>query len=243
VDIVTEPELTKWEIWVLQVYFDEHGFYRPHDIIQVIHRLDTLSFHEGKAVLKSLIQKNVLSISPDNRQVRITDYGAELYFATVRAQKDWEAQKIIRTATLDRDQILIRAGERFKANRMLREIFASAQKELSILDPYVGPPLFDLLEEHAPRLQIRIVTSERIKPTAISSYMAFRSQYPRSELRVMTEDKLHDRYILWDESHGVHLGHSIKDLGEKDTQVTVLKTPGEQYRLFEERWSESKTLS
>jgi hypothetical protein len=126
---------------------------------------------------------------------------------------------------------------------VLREIFASPQKVLCILDPYVGPPLFDLLEEVAQHLQIRIVTSDKIKPAAISSYRAFRGQYPHSELRMLSEDKLHDRYILWDDSRGVHLGHSIKDLGEKDTQVTVLKTPGEQYRLFEERWSESKGIA
>ena len=52
---------------------------------------------------------------------------------------------------------------------------------------------------------------------------AFRSEYPRTELRILTEDKLHDRYILWDGSHGVTLGHSIKDLGDKDTQVTFVR--------------------
>lgn len=160
----------------------------------------------------------------------------------MNAQKDWESQPIIRITTLDRDEVVIRAGERFRANRLLREIFASAREELSILDPYVGPPLFDLLEEIAQRLQIRIITSEKIKEAAYLSYKAFRSQYPRTELRILTEDKLHDRFILWDGTHGVHLGHSIKDLGEKDTQVTVLKTATEQYSLFEERWAESKAI-
>src|SRR5207244_4053645 len=148
----------------------EYGFYQPHDINQVIHRLGQLSFYDAAAVLQSLIQKNIIDVSPDKMRVRITDYGAELYNATVRAQKDWESRSIIRVATFDRDQLLIRAGEVFKANRMLREIFASAQKELCILDPYVGPAVFDLLEEEAQRIQIRVVTSEKIKPAAISSY-------------------------------------------------------------------------
>jgi hypothetical protein len=60
-------------------------------------------------------------------------------------------------------------------------------------------------------------------------------------MRVLGTDRIHDRFILWDGAHGVHLGHSIKDLGTKDTQVNVLAAPLEQYKLFEERWTEAKS--
>ena len=239
---MAEPELSKWEYWVLKVYFEAHGFFGPHEINEIRAQLSMLGFSDTNTILQSLVEKKVLSLSPDKRQVRITDYGAEFYHAIERAQGEWESQKIIRVATLDRDEQVIRAGERFRANHILREIFESAREQLSLLDPYIGPSLFDMLEEVAPRLLIRILTSDKIRPIAISTYQAFRGQYPRTELRISTEDKLHDRFILWDGSHGVTLGHSIKDLGEKDTQITVLKTTGEQYRLFEERWSEAQIV-
>lgn len=116
---MAEPELSEEEYWVLLVYFESHGFLEPHDILDIQYRLVQLSFHETDAVLRSLIKKNVLSLSPNNKQVRITDYGAELYRATKRAQVEWKAQRIIRVPALDRDVVVIRAGERFKANRVL----------------------------------------------------------------------------------------------------------------------------
>ena len=240
---MAEPKLEEWELWVLQVYFERYGFFSPHDIHDIKHRLILLHFADTDETLASLLRKKVLDVSPDGRKIRVTDLGAELYAATVRSQRDWEAKPIAQVATFDRDEVLIESGETFKANRLLREILSSARKELCILDPYVGPLLFDLLEEAAPRLPTRIVTSDKIKAAGLASYRAFRAQYSNAQLRVSDKAKLHDRFILWDQAHGVHLGHSIKDLGSKDTKVSTLKTPTVEWRLFEERWAEAKEIT
>lgn len=236
------PELDKSELWVLQVYFEPYGLVAPHDLNRVKHELLRLSFGGGDSVIQSLLGKKVLSLSPDGQKVRLTDYGLELYRAMTVTQRDWESQRLIAVSSLDRDEVIIRAGETFKANRVLREILAQPKRELCVLDPYLGPMLFDLAEDFANVGRLRLITSENADRQVLQVYKAFRGQYPNSEMRVLGVDRIHDRFILWDGAHGVHLGHSIKDLGKKDTQINVLKAPNEQHALFEERWAEAKPI-
>ena len=54
--------------------------------------------------------------------------------------------------------------------------------------------------------------------------------------------KFHDRFILLDNSSGYHIGHSIKNLGEKDAQINLIKNPIEQISLLEERWLEAEII-
>ncbi|MEW6378885.1 MAG: hypothetical protein AB1611_04685 [bacterium] len=157
----------------------------------------------------------------------------------VNAQKEWESQEIIKVSNLRREQILIRSGETFKANHVLREIISNIHSELCVIDPYMGETFFDIIEGKTGKISIRIITSAKVSKAALISYEAFRNQYPNTEMRRLDSEKLHDRYILWDKAHGFHIGHSIKDLGKKDTQLNLLLNPIEQVNLFEHRWKES----
>jgi hypothetical protein len=168
--------------------------------------------------------------------VKFTDYGLELFHATERGQKEWDGHPIARITTADRDQILIKAGEAFRANRVLRDIFRRPQRNLGVLDPYVGPTLFDLLEDASPRFPVRIITSSKVKQSAVDAYRAYRAQYACTEMRLVDDD-IHDRYILWDDNNALHIGHSLKDLGTKDTQINLVADAAPQFRLFEERWA------
>ncbi len=55
--------------------------------------------------------------------------------------------------------------------------------------------------------------------------------------------QIHDRFVLWDKSNCFHIGHSIKDLGTKDTQLNRITNPAVQLKLFEGRWAESSPIS
>lgn len=237
-------QLTQDEFWMIQVYFEHRfGFTGSHDIFDIDREMMRLHFFEGRQVIMSLIEKNVLSISPDRNKVKFTDYGIELFHSMLRAQEEWHAQPIVRVSDLERDQILVRAGETFKGNRVLRGIFGRANRELCMIDPYVGTPLFDLLESFAPRVSIRIITSERLKPAVIRTYSAFRGQFAQTEMRTLPSTTLHDRFILWDGVMGFHVGHSLKDLGKKDTQLDLLSNPAEQVAFFEERWKDAQEVT
>ncbi len=236
-------KLEQSELWVLDIYFRQYGLHSAHDVGDIRHRLILLSFGETDAVLASLVSKKVLSVSPDQTKVRLTDYGAELYVASKAAEGDWEKRPIIRVSTLDRDEVVIRAGEMFRANRLLRDILSQAQKDLCLVDPYVGSVVFDLCEDAANGIPLRILTSTKAQASAVAAYRAFKAKYPSTEMRTADPSTLHDRYILWDRSQGVHLGHSIKDLGTRDTRVSKLQTPTQQFKLFEERWAKAASVA
>ena len=125
----------------------------------------------------------------------------------------------------------------------MREITSQAHLELCVLDPYISPILFDPSEDFARVGVLRIITADTVDRATVLAYTTFRNQYPKAEMRVLGKDRIHDRFILWDGAHGVHLGHSVKDLGKKDTQLNVLAVPLEQYRLFEERWAAAKGVA
>jgi len=192
-------ELSEKELWVIQVYFETRGF-GAHRILDIRLYLHRLSFSYAEQVIGSLIEKNVLSKSPDGVSVKFTDYGLGLYRATVQAQKQWEAEPIAKVSVSNQDEVLIRAGDMYLANHLLREIFVSVGKEVAVIDPYVDAPLFDLLASLAEKqLGIRIVTSNDILGTgarqknAMLAYKAFRASYPTAEMKTHTGD-LHDRF-------------------------------------------------
>jgi hypothetical protein len=182
-------ELTEQELWVIQVYFETHGF-SAHRIVDIRLYLQRLSFRYAKQVIDSLIEKNVLSKSPNGISVKFTDYGVGLYRATVRAQTQWEAEPIAKVSVSNQDEVLIRAGDMYLANHLLREIFVGVGKEVAVIDPNVDAPLFDLLAPLAEKqLGIRIVTSNNILGTgatqknALLAYKAFRASYPTAEMK------------------------------------------------------------
>ena len=121
----------------------------------------------------------------------------ELFKSTVKEQKEWDRQPLIKVSHIQHDQILIRSGEKFKANRIIREIFAQAKKELSILDAYFGSKLFELIEDSNVEARVRIVTSDKITKATISTYKDYKTQYPSAEMRVIeTVPKKNGKYPL-----------------------------------------------
>ena len=74
-----------------------------------------------------------------------------------------------------------------------------------------------------------------------STYLAFHKQRPQTEMRTTVGD-IHDRFIIWDGTQGFHLGHSIKDLGTKDTQLNLIAAPHQHLTLFEQRWKQAAEI-
>lgn len=235
-------ELSSREFWFIQVYSRYRGFNLAPFITDVTSFMSIkMSCHDSDSIIASLIKKKVISLSPDAHKVKFTDYGLELYASMVKSQKDWDGQEIIKVSNIEHDEILIYAGELFKANRIIREMFSEAAKELCVLDPYVGASMFDMLEDLETRAKVRIISSDRCTKAALNAY---KGQYSNVEMRITPygDVKFHDRFVIWDNSRGYHLGHSIKDLGKKDTQLNLIKEPRKQMALLEKRWDEATSV-
>ena len=116
------------------------------------------------------------------------------------------------------------SGQWFDANTALRGVFETAQKCIDIIDPYIGHRLLTLLTVKPDTTLLRIIFSAALKPVDAQSLSDFRPQYPSTQVRRLTSD-LHDRFIIVDSASAYSAGHSLKDLGSKDTVLTLSPDP------------------
>jgi hypothetical protein len=153
----------------------------------------------------------------------------------------WKQSGVTRVTSQQHGQTLIPAGHQFTGQRLARGVLATATKSLDILDPYMGPELLDRIDDAGVKVDLRLLTSKKSKISA-SYFQAFSKTYPNAALRILEEEKLHDRFIIVDGATAYHFGHSIKDLGKKDTHVSPVETVEPVKELFEQRWAEAKPL-
>jgi hypothetical protein len=132
-----------------------------------------------------------------------------------------------------RPRIFLRAGEVFAGNRAARRIFTAAKQSLDIIDTYLGPEAFDLLEVTQQSVKIRLI-SDKARPPTKQAYNLFNQQYgKRVEFRLCDPKEIHDRFIILDDRSALHLGASIKDLGKSDSVIDAAQLEAHSKRFVE----------
>ena len=125
-------------------------------------------------------------------------------------KKDDDSQK--------EDIWFIKNNQPYSGYKMIRDVILKANKELTIVDPYLDGDLFDLLEILKPEVKIKILTS---KPQKDSKVMASKFKEQRSNFELIKTNKFHDRYIIVDEKCYL-LGSSINSFGKKATTLVQI---------------------
>jgi hypothetical protein len=133
-------------------------------------------------------------------------------------------------------RVVFRAGEVFSANKALRAILTKAKKSIDIIDSYPGSAIFDLLELTGNQVSIRWVSGKDPSKATKTTYLAFRAQYGRCELRKVPPKQIHDRYIILDSRTVFHSGHSLKDMGSSLSELSEGSDPN-IVTEFERLWS------
>jgi hypothetical protein len=91
----------------------------------------------------------------------------------------------------------LQPGEVFAGNRAARKIFTSARRSLDIIDTYLGPAVFDMLEVTNPSVEIKLITEkDKFGAATRNAYKAFRVEYGRTEVRLVPPKRIHDRYLV-----------------------------------------------
>ncbi len=108
-------------------------------------------------------------------------------------------------------------GQFYAAYTLIQQIFESANDEIIIIDNYVDRTVLDRLIVKKNNVKVTIYTSitSRLLGKDID---LFNKQYGKLEVKYTT--KVHDRYIIIDQTKLYHLGHSIKDLGKKISSIS-----------------------
>ena len=142
--------------------------------------------------------------------------------------------------------------KRYTSKRLLsKNILASLKGELRIVDPYCSERTLDILRdignEHAKFLTRVENLRERDRERFLREIQDFKSEKPNIEFRSCLNIDIHDRYIISSGSLVV-LGHSIKDLGSKESFAITLNRDASKNIVeaitenFDRRWKQSNTL-
>lgn len=192
--------------------------------------------------LEDLIQKDVLSESPDGHQVRLTDLGYELMVRHMRSKKEWSRQKIIRANFSKKNEVMISKGEYFKGYEVIRKILLTAEESLQIQDPYIGPDIFSILHElRLKKIKIMVGSKPyKERASAIVAYNRLKREVDTMEMRSSSE--IHNRYIIIDNKTVYQVGGSIKQLGDKDDVIRKIDKASKILTDFESDWRKAEKI-
>lgn len=121
-------------------------------------------------------------------------------------------------------EIFLAPRSQYDAYQQIRQIISGAKRDLSIADNYVDSTIFPLLSNSDQGAAIRILTFSTPADFAVEA-RKFVQQYGRNlEVRIDRND-FHDRFIIVDRDAVFHLGHSIKDAGNKAMMIHRVEDP------------------
>lgn len=143
-------------------------------------------------------------------------------------------------------------GQQYSSKSLLtKSILERIDGELRIVDPYCGERTLDCLKDIKGR-RVKLLTRmenlpQKSRDRLLREIQDFKSENPDIEFRSYPDTDLHDRYII-SPSSLVILGHSIKDLGGKESFAIVLNESTSKNvvealsEAFDRRWEQSSTL-
>lgn len=143
-------------------------------------------------------------------------------------------------------------GKCFSSKRILsKNILDDLQGDLKIVDPYCNERTLDILKEVRDR-EVKVLTRvenlrQKDRDRFLREVKDFKSESKNIEFKSYPYTDIHDRYIISSDSL-VILGHSIKDLGSKESFVILLNRNTSKNIVealnenFDRRWRPSKII-
>ena len=98
-------------------------------------------------------------------------------------------------------------GQIYDAYSLMVDIFNKSKSEIIIIDNYVDKSLFDILSKT--NKEVIVITNKYNN----EDYLKYRKEY--SNVKLVVNNSIHDRFIIIDRSILYHCGASFKDLGNK----------------------------
>lgn len=139
---------------------------------------------------------------------------------------------------------LVMENTPFTSKILLEEkVLKNLSGTILVCDPYISERTLDMVVKVIKGSNIKILTSnikEESRGSLNRQLHDLTRQGYQVEVRVLGDFTLHDRYIM-DDSHMWIIGHSIKDLGNKESFVIELSGDIKQAakQLFEDNWNKT----
>jgi hypothetical protein len=123
------------------------------------------------------------------------------------------------------NEYLILNGESVDADIAYNTIYASAKREIFVIDNYIGLRTLVMLKNVKPNVRVTIFSDNIANGLHQKEFEDFSKQYPKLKITFRkTSGIYHDKYIVVDynakNEHIYHCGASSKDAGNKVTTIT-----------------------
>ena len=219
--------------------FTEQGLYMLMTVLR-----GELATKQSKALIR--LFKSMKDYIIENQQIMIRqeDYIALVHKVEgntddIRDIKDTLGNTVTRTelsdflklfeSERDAEEILILDGQPFKADLAYQKIYGKAEKNIIVIDDYIGIKTLQHLTSARMDITITIISDNKSRnPLRKSKYDDFTEEYPGRDISFITsENRIHDRYIVVDYDTAsvkiYHCGASSKDAGHRITTITEIK--------------------
>ena len=115
-------------------------------------------------------------------------------------------------------------GQIYDAHSLLLDIFNKSKNEIIIIDNYIDKNILDILSKT--KKEIILITNRYNN----DDYNRYKVQY--KNVRLIINNKFHDRFIIIDRNVLYHCGASFKDLGKKCFAITKFDDRDYLNKLF-----------
>ena len=227
-----------WTLWVAKDKFKINRLAADVIVYILLH---------GKEI--SLDEQSVVqSLHKADDKIHVYHVDRETYYEIMQSGKDYLSSQI-------KGSIEIFYFEPIKGythkKTLAMDILKNLKGELKIVDPYCGERTLDILKASSSK-NVKFLTKtaklrESDKRKFLRELQDFKPENPTIEFREYPDEDIHDRYIISSDKF-VILGHSIKNLGEKESFAIILDK--ESYinifesltENFNNRWSVSSPI-
>jgi len=228
-----------WILWVTKEKLETKKL-TAEQIASIIRDVKEISI-DAKSITKSF--------NKAGNKIYTYKESEEVYFEIMKPGKDHLISHIKEGSI---EVFYFESDKRYTSKRILsKNILYNLKGELRIVDPYCGERTLDILGNVKNRV-VKFITRvenlrEKDKKRFLRELKDFKSEHSEIEFKNYPHKDIHDRYIISSELL-VILGHSIKDLGAKESFAIVLnkdtnKNIGETLiENFDKRWKQSSIL-
>ena len=128
----------------------------------------------------------------------------------------------VRTSLPPIEQVFFE-GEFFAARALLESLIKTAQKRVIIIDAYIDAATFEMLDVRAKGVTADIYSDSEYKSLR-DMHNTTKGVQPVNTHKWSTPS--HDRWLIIDDSL-YHCGHSLKDMGQKLSAISLMGTPAQ----------------
>ena len=110
-------------------------------------------------------------------------------------------------------------GQIYDAYSLLIKIIKTETNKIIIIDNYIDNTVLDILSKKNKAVSVMLIGKNNLNLSKLD-ISKFNEQYPA--VKIIKNNKFHDRFIIIDDKNIYHLGASLKDLGKKCFAINVI---------------------